>query len=206
MARRASGSITGRWWRRYNCPRSAEQLDSLPDPNTRCDISCEECDGTSGQLVHPSFIFNGTGNPPAWGGEGIHPDPKQTHYAKRADGSTRLSICKEPKHNATICDPKLRTMNVDAPCGSKYDATFFAPWRYPGAAPVIDPCGTAGGVYDWQGPAAAGGDYAPTVHAQRGDKGSELPKAPSGTTWKAGEVVEVAWSHKAWHGGGYSYR
>ena len=77
--------------------------------------------------------------------------------------------------------------------------------RYPGAAPVIDSCGVAGGVYQWQGPAAAGGDYQPTDNAVRGDLGSMLPKRESGTVWTAGEEVEVAWTHKAWHGGGYQY-
>jgi len=97
-------------------------------------------------------------------------------------------------------------MNIDAPCGSKEDVTYYAPWRYPGAAPVIDSCGVAGGVYQWQGPAAAGGDYQPTANAVRGDLGSNLPKKHSGTVWKVGDEVEVAWTHKAWHGGGYQYR
>ena len=176
-----------------------------------CDISCEECDGSSGQVIHPRFMYNGTGSaPPAWGGDGVHLDPTQPASSlvspARADGSHRLSICRSPKRNATVCDKRLRTMNVDAPCGSGEDVTFYAPWRYPGAAPVIDACGVAGGVYQWQGPAAAGGDYAPTVHAVRGDRGSLLPRSPSGAVWTAGSVVEVAWSHKAWHGGGYQYR
>jgi hypothetical protein len=156
------------------------------------------------QLVHPHFTYNGTGPQEPWGGKGIVWDGKdQVHKDARPDGSQRLSICKNPKHNATICAPGLRTMNIDAPCGSKADATYYAPWRYPGAAPVIDSCGTAGGVYQWQPAAAAGGDYAPTINAQRGDLGSLLPKAPSGTMWTAGSEVEVAWTHKAWHGGGY---
>ena len=70
---------------------------------------------------------------------------------------------------------------------------------------MIDSCGVAGGVYQWQGPAAAGGDYQPTDNAVRGDLGSMLPKRESGTVWTAGEEVEVAWTHKAWHGGGYQY-
>ena len=99
-------------------------------------------------------------------------------------------------------------MNIDAPCGSAEDVTYYAPWRFPGTAPVIDACGVAGGVYQWQGPAAAGGDYSPTVNARRGDRGSELPRLPSvpAPSWAAGSTVEVAWSHKAWHGGGYQYR
>eukprot|EP01050_Picozoa_sp_SAG11_P017605 SAG11_NODE_2556_length_3223_cov_1.668054_3_plen_394_part_00 len=201
-----------------------------------CDISCDECDGQTGQVVHPRFVHKGSGEIPSWGGEGLSPDPKQKSAVSptaRPDKSTRLSICKTPKHNATICQPELRTMNVDAPwwvrslslarsgaepaaqlshpsvcsqlrrrSGSAADATYFAPWRYPGSAPVIDSCGVAGGVYQWQGAASAGGDYQPTANAQRGDLGSKLPKMPSGTEWKAGEVVEVAWTHKAWHGGG----
>ena len=172
--------------------------------NNGCDISCEECDGTSGQLVHPRFTHNSSRGPVSpWAGpytaEPFTPP-------KRPDGEERLSICKTPKHNATVCDRNLRTMNIDAPCRSAADVTQYAPWRYPGSAPVIDSCGTAGGVYQWQGAAAAGGDYAATVNAKRGDLGSELPRAASGTQWEAGEDVSVAWTHKAWHGGGYQYR
>lgn len=176
--------------------------------NNGCDISCDECDGSSGQLVHPNFVHTGDGPIPSWGGAGIVPDPKQSNPIPqpRADGSHRLSICENPKRNATLCKPEHRTMNVNAPCGSPADATFFAPWRYPGSAPVIDSCGVAGGTYQWQGPAAAGGDYSPTANAIRGDLGSKLPVAPSGAVWTAGDVVEVAWTHKAWHGGGYQYR
>ena len=103
-----------------------------------------------------------------------------------------------------MCACDFSQMNIDAECGSPEDATYYAPWRYPGAAPVIDSCGVAGGVYQWQGAAAAGGDYHPTVHAVRGDMGSKvLPKAPTGTVWTAGSEVEVAWTHKAWHGGNW---
>eukprot|EP00729_Bicosta_minor_P024708 gene24708-15611_t len=122
--------------------------------NNGCDISCEECDGKTGQVVHPRFVHNGSsGEIPSYGGKGISPDPSQAHAVApaRSDGSYRLSICEKPKRNATICNPKLRTMNIDAPCGSKEDVTYYAPWRYPGAAPVIDSCGVAGGVYQWQG-------------------------------------------------------
>ncbi len=162
-------------------------------------------DGQTGQVVHPRFVHTGKGEIPSWSGEGLSPDPQQRSPVSpgaRPDKSTRLSICKTPKRNATICDSKLRTMNIDAPCGSPEDATYFAPWRYPGSAPVIDSCGVAGGVYQWQGAAAAGGDYQPTINARRGDLGSKLPKAPTDTVWNAGETVEVAWTHKAWHGGG----
>lgn len=176
--------------------------------NNGCDISCDTCDGSTGQVIHPQFIYTGTGNPPSFTGEGIVHDPKQnlSAMAWRPDGDRRLSICKTPKHNATICDPKLRTINADAPCGSPEDVYYFAPWRYPGAAPVIDSCGVAGGVHKGEGPASAGGDYHNTSNAKLGDIGSQLPPLKTNTVWTAGEVVEVAWTHKAWHGGGYQYR
>ena len=36
--------------------------------------------------------------------------------------------------------------------------------------------------------------------------GSKLPPLETGTVWKVGSDVEVAWALKAWHGGGYGYR
>ena len=83
--------------------------------------------GSTGQVVHPRFTYNGTGTVGAFSGKGIIHDPKQKWTdvvsPARPDGSTRLSICKNPKRNATICASHLRTMNVDAPCGSEADST-----------------------------------------------------------------------------------
>ena len=39
-----------------------------------------------------------------------------------------------------------------------------------------------------------------------GDLGSNLPPLDTGTMWKMGSDVEVAWALRAWHGGGYTYR
>ena len=173
------------------------------------DISCDECDGRTGQVVHPKFIWTGTGPAPDWEDptHQLLPDPNHTspidHGARPDDpNSQRLSICKEPKRKATICAPELRTLNIDAECHSDQDYFQYAPWRAPGSAPVHDACGVAGGVLPGQGPAAAGGDYQTTIHAKRGDLGSSLPPRPTGVEWKAGEVVEVSWVQKAWHGGG----
>jgi len=181
--------------------------------NNGCDISCDECDGRTGQVVHPKFIWTGAGLPPDWADptRQLVPNPKMKSAVApgaRPDDpkSTRLSICKQPKRNATICAPELRTININAECHSDEDYFQFAPWRAPGSAPVHDSCGVAGGVLPGQGPAAAGGDYQSTVHAKRGDIGSTLPARPTGTEWHAGEEVDVAWVQKAWHGGGYQYR
>lgn len=105
--------------------------------------------------------------------------------------------------NATICDPRLRTYNQDAPCNTKADLYRYNPWRAPGAAPVLDSCGMAGG-----GPQNAGGEakYTPTEFAKVGDFGSKLPASPTGTVWKIGATVTAKWSIRANHGGGYQYR
>ena len=56
-----------------------------------------------------------------------------------------------PDRKATLCDSKLRTLNVDAQCGSDSDLWYYAPWRSPGLTPVNDACGTAGGRVAGQG-------------------------------------------------------
>jgi len=165
-----------------------------------CDISCDACDGSTGQAIWPTFVYTGAGTVPSWGGDGIELSPQSKAKAYRR------SICPNPKRNATICDPRLRTINTNAECGSPEDLYYYAPWRSPGVAPVIDACGAAGGRLPGQGPGAAGADYQETFHAKRGDVGSKLPRRPSGTVWTVGDAVEVAWTQKAFHGGGYQYR
>ena len=93
------------------------------------------------------------------------------------DGTTRgpLSIRENKtdtcgnKFKATVCDPKLRTVNTDAECGSDKDAYYYSPWRAPGSAPVFDACGMAGGAPQW---GHHGAQYRNTTHAAQGDKGS----------------------------------
>jgi len=175
--------------------------------NNGCDIGSATCDGVTGQKIPccvPKFLFNGTGAVPAWSGEGIIADPKWVRSFNRT--AARPTTVTAPDRKPTLCDPRLRTVNIDAECGSPEDFWYFAPWRYPGMAPVTDSCGTAGGVLPGQPNGAAGADYTNTSNAVAGDLGSKLPPFPTGTSWRAGSVVEVGWATKAWHGGGYSYR
>lgn len=100
----------------------------------------------------------------------------------------------------TITDPKYRTINRygDDPD----DWTASHPWRAPGNAPVLDPCGMAGG--STKNNDGAGG-FAPKPGHHMGDRGSQL--SPSATTiWTAGSTATVAWGIWANHGGGYQYR
>ncbi len=98
---------------------------------------------------------------------------------------------------ADIAIPGNATIPADSPLvttGGCHDTkpggcdwTKARPWRAPGSAPVLSPCGkeTAGG--------ADGRDLPPVALVNR-------------TTWKAGTAVEVAFTITANHGGGYSWR
>jgi len=128
------------------------------------------------------------------------------------DGTTRgpsihtnkTDICGKG-YKATVCDPKLRTVNTGAECGSDQDSYYYSPWRAPGSAPVLDTCGMAGGAPRW---GHHGAQYRNSSHASQGDRGSQmLSQGISGLyPWKAGEKVHVSWSITANHGGGYQYR
>jgi len=102
----------------------------------------------------------------------------------------------------TITDSALRTFNRHVPSGSRLDWTKTHPWRAPGTAPVLDPCGVAGGAS--KDNSGAGGFVPPSFKA--GDKGSKLPPLAAQTVWAVGSVVEVSWAISANHGGGYQYR
>jgi len=101
----------------------------------------------------------------------------------------------EPTNN----DPATRSWD---PLGQSRhgDFTKYNPWRAPGKAPVVDPCGDASG---YQNP----GPYADIPKGYNAfDKGSEVLPAGTPTYWKTGGTAEVGWALSAQHGGGYSYR
>merc|ERR1711957_415751 len=77
------------------------------------------------------------------------------------------------------------------------------PWRYPGSAPVANPCGINGGGFA-EGPHGTGG--VAFFGYPQGWKGTEVTPLLKKTTWIAGSTVEVAWGITANHGGGYQYR
>eukprot|EP01045_Picozoa_sp_COSAG04_P000273 COSAG04_NODE_5_length_50521_cov_24.772639_50_plen_192_part_00 len=113
--------------------------------------------------------------------------------------------------NATICDSRLRTINVDAKCGSSDDIFYFSPWRAPGSAPVLDSCGAAGGRFPGTGfgKPGSGASFQNSSVSKLGDLGSVvLPPVSSAqvTTWHAGGTAEAGWTLEAQHGGGYAYR
>lgn len=59
----------------------------------------------------------------------------------------RKSYCNQSMEKPWTLPRKAWTMNVDAVEGSEEDSYRFNPWRAPGSAPVVDPCGQAGGKF-----------------------------------------------------------
>lgn len=163
-----------------------------------CAIGCDACDGSTRGPI-PQF-------------QCVPGQDKDSCAVQPVPGyvppfGPKAPVCENPA-NATICDPKLRTVNTGAKCGADDDFFYYSPWRRPGSAPVIDACGIAGGRIPGQGPGGYGAEYVNTTHAKLGDRGSLLPVTPASATvvWKAGHMVDVAWALQANHGGGYSYR
>jgi len=206
------------------CAKSAHDgiKDSLTAANGQscywfsngCMVGCDKCDGTNNHFGHGSqtFLYKGMTmkqmrdknltidepwNPPA-GAMVLNPTS-----TKKLDIKPN---CANPVAKPTVCDPRLRTMNTQAECGSPQDVYYYSPWRAPGVAPVIDACGVAGGRIPGQGWGAAGADYMNTSLSKQGDLGSSLPPMPAQASWKAGTLNEVAWTVSAHHGGGYAYR
>lgn len=122
-------------------------------------------------------------------------------------GRRQVDLCGLGKKQ-TLTDPKHWSVNRDALPGSANDIYKHNPWRAPGAAPVMDACGLAGGSYSRSSGAEAG-DYTKTQYAQHGDVGTQVLKPLPGytpPTYKIGGTAEVTWSIRNNHGGGYQYR
>jgi len=180
-----------------------------------CTVGCDKCDGTHNHVGHggQQFLYRGMNQSEVRAQQVVIPDPFTPPPGVMVlDPSSKpmLNIrpgCDRPNgQQATICASSLRTVNTQAECGSEEDFYFYSPWRRPGAAPVIDACGSAGGRFRGQPIGAAGAQFENSSKARLGDAGSELPPLPSGTTWKAGGAYEVGWTVAANHGGGYAYR
>lgn len=210
-----------------SCPKSAHNgvVDALTADNGQscywfnngCMVGCDVCDGTNNHYGHGSqgFLYNNMTQAEIRKAnvtiiDSIDPWTPAPGVMQINPATTKsLDIkpnCVNPTHKPTICDPKLRTMNTQAECGSPHDIYYYSPWRAPGRAPVIDPCGVAGGRFPGQGHGGAGADYMNTSLSKQGDQGSKLPAMASQATWKAGSQVEAGWTVSAHHGGGYAYR
>ena len=158
-----------------------------------CSIGCPTCDGvTRGPIPCSSNAHNGSCHD---GCGGMRPLGHDTCQRK-------MNVC-GLNVSATICDRALRTLNIDAPCGSETDWYYYSPWRRPGSAPTFDACGLAGGASQQAG---YGVQYKQTKFAKQGDRGSRLPRTPHSFNqpepaegsqpwlWTAGTPAEVSWA------------
>ena len=170
-------------------------------PNTQGKPGCTETEGACG-----CWCTNGTnecvpGQSCFWFSQGCTIGCKTCNGT---DGSARWQkdLCNSGAQ-ATLCDPRLRTYNMDAPCNSESDLYRWNPWRHPGNAPVFDACGRAGGGITGGKVGGGAAFYTDTVHAKEGDMGSKvLPPMPSGIVYKSGSTFEATWGMRANHGGG----
>jgi len=108
--------------------------------------------------------------------------------------------------NATVNDPEYRTFNIHNQAVYPYpsDWSYYHPWRAPGTAKLLNPCGLSGG--STKNNDVAGGYGWDTIVGVQGYPGTSLPPVKYKTIWQRGTNVEVAWGIAANHGGGYQYR
>ena len=102
-----------------------------------CTVGCSKCDGTSNHVGHggQKFLYKGMNHthmkahnisiPNPWSPEpgSLVLDPASTKSLKIEAG------CKAPTAKPTVCDPRLRTANTQAACGSQEDVYYYSPWR-----------------------------------------------------------------------------
>lgn len=128
-----------------------------------------------------------------WYNQGCQPGCSECNV-KCSHIAAAFGKCCASTMKPTLNDPKLRTYQN---FGGIIDIGFkYNPWRSPGFAPVMDPCGVITGNQ-----AGEHVDGAP----KPGTRGSSLP-ASQGPKWAAGSQQDVSWSLYANHGGGYAYR
>ena len=171
-----------------------------------CTVGCARCDGSSNHVGHGSqrFLFKGMSAAALRARNLSIEDPFSPPPGALALNQTTaksLAIapnCADPKTAPTVCDPRLRTANTQAACGSKEDVYYYSPWRAPGAAPVIDACGMAGGRFPGQGVGGAGAQFQNSSVMRQGDAGSALPRGPPAAVWRPRELETEFAPSRAW--------
>ena len=172
-------------------PRSRNSVEYLVGVNT------QTCANITGEACH-------NGQAAFWYSQGCFIG---CPTCDTASGRRQVDLCGLGKKR-TLTDPKYWSVNRDAEPFSEFDIYQHNPWSAPGAAPVSDACGLAGGSYSRQAGAEAG-DYTKTKFAQHGDVGTQVLKPIPGhmpPAYKAGGTAEVTWQIRNNHGGGYQYR
>lgn len=152
-----------------------------------CTIGCPHCGGSNDNGTYCGALPNGKTTPGS---------AQATETLPRHARTNLYAATKYPAGPAP-CDPDECPMAARDECG-------FNPWCAPGAAPVFNPCGVAGGDII-EGKPGNGGDPPPGY--KQGQDARLIPKLKTGsTTWRAGSVQNASWAIIANHGGGYQYR
>jgi hypothetical protein len=181
-------------------PRNALDRDLAMFANGSWPPSTDGCDCANPRGGCAAFPARRSGQSCLWFSQGCSIYCPTCTGANGHSGSSLCGNSTPPTNNAR----GARTMNRDSAALSSNDTYATNPWRAPGAAPVADSCGMAGGA-----PRAGGGAavFATVPWARQGDLGSTvLPKGPAAAVYRAGTDVEVAWGLRYNHGGGYQYR
>ena len=148
--------------------------------NEGCYIGCPTCSRTMPNTTQQGRV-PGPGNP----------NSDHNHYDTPSCAQTI-----EP-----TLPPQFRSINIKG-LSDHGDWTRYHPWRAPGRAPTVDPCGVAGAYIE----DSHGSPGATPAGAKRGALGSQLPPhSGARTEWRANGTAEVAWMVGANHGGGYLY-
>lgn len=108
----------------------------------------------------------------------------------------RIEIPGEP----TLCEQRMLTTAVGGHACTDLDPFRRRPWRAPGTAPILSPCG----VYGGGPPCGVEGAYGCDTKGLDAD-GRDLPPTAR-TAWQRGGTARVAWAIQANHGGGYAWR
>ena len=114
----------------------------------------------------------------------------------------RKSYCNQTLAKPWTLPREAWTMNVHAEEGSAADSYRYNPWRAPGSAPVVDPCGQAGGKYR-ETPVGGDSVFTDWEGASMGDMGSQVlaPTPPAmQPVWVSGGVANVSWGMRYNHG------
>lgn len=179
-------------------PRNARDA-ALPEfANGSWPSDTDGCDCANPRGGCVAHAKRGSGQSCMWFSQGCSVNCKA---CTGGNGHSSVSLC-----NSTIAptnnDPRSRTMNRHSAAMSANDTYQFNPWRSPGAAPVSDACGMAGGDGAAQGRRGEA-KFHPVPWAKQGDRGSKvLKKGPPSAIYRAGSSVEVAWGIRYNHGGG----
>ena len=147
-----------------------------------CSIGCDYC------ITDPRHEANG-GKIPTRPVTGGWPHDDKAGF--------RTAYCDEP--GQSVLPKKFWTLNLQAVEGAVNDSYRYNPWRAPGSAPVVDPCGQAGGKYP-QTPMGGDSYFFTTNMSTMGDLGSKLPPTAGNLPqWVAGTDVQVAWGMRFNH-------